>query len=559
MSDPIKIGLLTNGITIKGWQYSIIEKLLQDDRFELCAVIENAEPAQSTIAKIRGRWAKLPWLIINKIEARLSRWLFGQELKGLEIDVDDNIELACLGMPFQTLRVLPQVSPSGLIHRLSDEDIKQVEGLSLDVVLRFGFNILKGDILTVPRFGIWSFHHGDNAVNRGGPPGFWEVYENNPFSGATLQVLTEDLDNGIVIRKGLYSSYPFSWNENRRRLTWKSRNLMIDALRELATTGSVPKFDDVRSRPFNLYWHPLMMAPGPLVTAVASFKLFVRMAKRALEKLLWREQWQLALCRGPLQGKSMRKLEVLVPPDGSFWADPFIVEREGAKWLFFEDFNFSSGKGGISCVRLTDEGYDNFHQVMDLPYHLSYPFLFEHRGALYMIPETMANRTIEMWKCVHFPAQWEKTRTIFEDVAAVDATLFEHDGRWWMFTTQDRTGIGDMRAELFIYHTDDPVQGEWQAHLKNPVLVNGRWARMAGGFIHLPDGKLIRCAQKGGPTYGSGMHFMEITRLTTEIFEERRAETIQPDWRPDLVGIHHCHHLPDMTVFDMKVRRTRFR
>jgi methionyl-tRNA formyltransferase len=47
----------------------------------------------------------------------------------------------------------------------------------LGVLLRFGFNILSGEILTVARYGVWSYHHGDNDYYRGGPPHFWELVE----------------------------------------------------------------------------------------------------------------------------------------------------------------------------------------------------------------------------------------------------------------------------------------------------------------------------------------------------------------------------------------------
>src|SRR5262249_42080225 len=70
------------------------------------------------------------------------------------------------------------------VDRFDQNSIKKLKAARLDVLLRFGFRIIKGEILNCARFGVWSYHHGDNDFYRGGPAGFWEMYENNPLSGA---------------------------------------------------------------------------------------------------------------------------------------------------------------------------------------------------------------------------------------------------------------------------------------------------------------------------------------------------------------------------------------
>ena len=39
-------------------------------------------------------------------------------------------------------------------------------------MLRVGFNIIRGEILNVPKYGVWSFHHDDEVKYRGGPAGY---------------------------------------------------------------------------------------------------------------------------------------------------------------------------------------------------------------------------------------------------------------------------------------------------------------------------------------------------------------------------------------------------
>ena len=72
-----------------------------------------------------------------------------------------------------------------------------------------GSGIIKGDILNSTKYGILSFHHADNDINRGGPAGFWEVYLNQSESGFIIQKLNEVLDGGYVLKKGFFQTKPF--------------------------------------------------------------------------------------------------------------------------------------------------------------------------------------------------------------------------------------------------------------------------------------------------------------------------------------------------------------
>src|SRR4030095_17246901 len=116
---------------------------------------------------------------------------------------------------------------------IAGEDIETIGNHQIDVALAFGFRILKGDILTVPRYGVWSYHHGDNLVNRGGPAGFWEVMEGSPVTGSILQVLTEELDGGRVIYRSHAHTDQHSVRRNRANYYWKSSAFLLRKLRDL--------------------------------------------------------------------------------------------------------------------------------------------------------------------------------------------------------------------------------------------------------------------------------------------------------------------------------------
>jgi len=71
---------------------------------------------------------------------------------------------------FSTIDVKPNISKSGLVYRYGEEDIKRIKDLDLDLLIRGGSGILRGEILDICPNGVISFHHADNDINRGGPP-----------------------------------------------------------------------------------------------------------------------------------------------------------------------------------------------------------------------------------------------------------------------------------------------------------------------------------------------------------------------------------------------------
>ena len=133
-----------------------------------------------------------------------------------------------------------EVEPIGkkFVQRFPPDAIEKIQSKKLDVLLRFGFNILHGEILTSARYGVWSYHHGDNEFYRGGPPHFWELYEKAPLSGVILQVLTEELDGGLVLCKSLFATQPTVMvSRNRFAPYWGSTGLVIRKLNELHQFG----------------------------------------------------------------------------------------------------------------------------------------------------------------------------------------------------------------------------------------------------------------------------------------------------------------------------------
>jgi hypothetical protein len=216
-----------------------------------------------------------------------------------------------------------------------------------------------------------------------------------------------------------------------------------------------------------------------------------------------------------------------LPDDGlRFYADPFPVAKNGSLYVFVEEFPHRLGRGLISVVAFNEAGpIGTPRPVLETNGHLSYPFVFEHGGDMWMVPETCASETIDLYRAVEFPDRWVKEATLVAGIAASDATLFEHDGRWWMLATV-RDGGGAYSDALHIWSAPQ-ILGPWQPHRRNPVLVDIANARSAGRVVRR-GGRLVRPVQDCRGGYGAALGLAEITQLDDDGFAQRVMTYLRP-------------------------------
>jgi len=170
---------------------------------------------------------------------------------------------------------------------------------------------------------------------------------------------------------------------------------------------------------------------------------------------------------------------------------------------------------------------------------------------LYMCPETSSIREIRLYRCINFPLHWEHCATLMRDISAADTVMFEKDGRWWMLTNIDTSGLGDHSSELHVFYADSPLSQEWKPCTSGPVIYSPLFARN-GGLLMDASG-IYRVAQKQGfNTYGEGASIRRIVYLAEDGYEE----ALELDIELHIGGKKRdCHHLASnsrITVFDFK-------
>lgn len=219
-----------------------------------------------------------------------------------------------------------------------------------------------------------------------------------------------------------------------------------------------------------------------------------------------------------------------------YFADPFPVGNKDRTFLFCEEFPYALGYGILSVFEIGDDGtVSPPRPVLDPGYHVSYPCIFEHDGIFWMIPETAAGRTLDLYRAEDFPDRWVLHATLAAGCSFADATFFRHDGRCWIAATVPAEGQSD-RDTLSLFYADRP-EGEWFAHPGNPVVADVASARSAGWLVPCADG-LRRPAQDCTGGYGWGLTIARIDRLTTEDYAETVVARLKPPAEIRARGLH---------------------
>src|SRR5215213_6409274 len=540
---PLRIGLLVDSLTQPRWVSKIINDIRASGFTEICLVVKN-EATSEPRGRLESYWKNRQFLLYalyNRVDNYVS---LAEENAFEDVDVEELLS----GVP--VLGVMPVMKKFS--DWFPDDAVEQIRSYDLDVVISHGFRILRGEALRIARHGVWSYHHGDNLVNRGGPAGFWEVMEGSPLSGSVLQVLSEDLDNGEVLgRTWLRTSDRFSVRASRNSLYWRSSAFVMRKLRELYDSGNVASEKGV----FRPYYNRLHKMPTNAELLPKLCRLSLAYAASKLRYALYFDQWTLAyrFRNSPDDpNNSFYRFNYLVPPKDKFWADPFPVKFGGKYFVFFEEYLFKDDKAHISVIELSKSGASEATPVLKRDYHLSYPFMLHWNDRYYMIPETAGNKTIEVYAADRFPNEWKLETVLFEGIAARDATLFEVEGVWWMFVAIADTEFSD---ELHLYYSESPL-GPWKPHAKNPVKTDVRNSRPAGRPFYW-KGDLYRPAQDSSQCYGYGMRINKVVQLTPREFREEEVSQVLPQWRKDLRGTHTLNICDDLTIIDCLVHRRK--
>lgn len=556
--EKLRVGLLLDGMELEAWTYRMIEIIRASDYAEVCLVVINDASEKQSLAPTLANETTLGKALSNatrKILRALEQILVGGsgKLPNACLPLDGRNLLADV----DSIRVSPGIQ--SVSRHIEGDELSAIQARNIDVFIRLGSPTLSGGILRSARYGVWSYHQGDYRINRGGPSGYWEVMESWPETGCVLQVLTEEPDNGKGLFRSFSSTIDMSLQDNKSRSYWKTLHFIPRKLRQLHARGSEEFFARVNaeSKDLQFYDRRLYSAPSNGERSALLWKKLLQKVVMKYDELRYFNQWILLYDIQKDISTSLCRFRRIAPPKDRMWADPFIVARDNMYYVFIEEMLFVENKGHISLIVMNKDGsIEPPVTVLETPYHLSYPFLFEFENSLYMIPESGANRTIDVFKCLEFPTKWKYEKNLMKGCAAFDSTLLHWQGKWWLFAVVVETEGASSWDELFLYHSDHPISDDWTPHMKNPIVSDVALARPAGR-IFVRNGRLYRPSQNSSRRYGYGFNICEITNLTETDYEERVVSAVEPKWDKDIIGTHTMNYEDGLTIIDGLLRRRK--
>ena len=554
-APPLRLGVLTDGDEIPDWLARSLSEVTERGIARVELIIERVEPPSNRAAEPPSRRAAEPPSRLSRLWRNRSHLAFALagRFDGKRAQMPPPVSLRSLAPDAKWVQVAPETGR--FTDTFSADDVATVRAAGLDVMIRAGFRILKGEILDAARLGVWSFHHGDNRTNRGGPPGVWEVLENRDVTGVTLQRITAELDGGEVLARSVGRTERFSFSRNVAALYPRSARMLTRSL-ERAWRGRSPVQATGDHGPAEAYQHRLYRQPGNAELLRHGRQLvgsWLRQRSRWRgRESSWSIAWHFAPDRaGSAPHTVLHRYRELVSPPDRFEADPFVV-RDGERWwMFYEEFPWASRRGRIAVREMGPRGpVGEPRVVLDPPTHLSYPFVFRHEDQWYLMPESNESKRLDIYRATEFPWSWEPHATLLDPFDGVDATLHKHsDGRWYLFANLGEPGIS-YDEELHLFFSDSPF-GPFSPHPENPVVADVRRARMAGRLFE-SGGALMRPAQRCAPLYGAGLVLHVVEELSPSAYRERVVQELSPTWNDSLVGLHTINAQDGLSVIDLQ-------
>jgi hypothetical protein len=389
-----------------------------------------------------------------------------------------------------------------------------------------------------------------------GLAGFWEVLNQQPKTEFSVrhwpagQILPNTLAHGYSVT---CTTYLMNHLVLVRQLHHVLRELLTRRARDgvFATTTTQlhqPVLPQQPQRP----QQPQQAPAKPSTTQLLAYAAAVAQRSLTVKLKTWLGaslDWQVHYKHQDWPTLTLAGATAVPNRPGGFFADPFLHQTPQGLFCILEEFCGQRQRGIISALRLEPEGPVYLGPVLEEPFHLSFPYLFEFDGTLYMCPEMREAGEIRLYACKSFPMQWELHSVAIHDVAALDTLIFQHGKQWCLLTGILPGGDINLCPELHLFTAEDPLSGRWVPHAANPIVVDPEFARN-GGLLH-QAGKRFRVSQACVfGIYGASISVSEIQSVSADGYTEAVAQRFNARSKPGNLGLHHMCSVGGMTVWD---------
>jgi len=406
MSEKLKVGILVTDYTLNRADYETLDKIINGD-FAIVPVVIKCD-------------------VRDKKRSRTLYEMLDKKLFKVKKDYTEEVDGRLL------IKDIPEISinPSAEINPDKITDASRIKEYHLDIILQFGSFKLPENLIPCAKYGIWYTRFYDPVKFKTEIPVYWEFFKKTGEVGTVVQMITKSEDLPTTIYRSWELMNHYSLNINRNRVYGRASLFVPRILRGMYLQGNsyLDKLTQKYNSVIEFESQSLHVYPSLGIQLVHLWKILLIILRHVYKKVFYTDYWYLLVKVDEINkgmSTTLPSFTRIDSPKDRFWADPFIITSEGRYFLFVEEFINKTKKGHISVLETNNKGeIISTKTIIDQPYHMAYPFIFEHDGTFYMIPDTSQNKTIEIYQCKAFPDKWELVKVLMNDVYAADTTLY---------------------------------------------------------------------------------------------------------------------------------------
>ena len=232
--------LLINSHKLPLYQKEILNYILYNREIDLIQIIEIPEKKRNLFTfKLINKIIFKYLIYFEKIFLKTKKYT--QELKKLNINFDK----------IDVKKIYPTRKKYSDIFKNSD--FKKIKNLNPDLIFNFTDRLIKGEILSISKLGVLGFHLSDTDFQRNGLGGFYEIIEQEEYSGITVQKYNNLVDGGLVVYKKKFKTLKF-FTVNHDNLLKETLGVFKETM-QLALKNKI-NFKNPAKYKKKLYEHP---------------------------------------------------------------------------------------------------------------------------------------------------------------------------------------------------------------------------------------------------------------------------------------------------------------
>lgn len=238
-----------------------------------------------------------------------------------------------------------------------------------------------------------------------------------------------------------------------------------------------------------------------------------------------------------------------------WFADPFLLSvDEELIIVLVEEFRYDHPIGRIAKLVIDRQTYKLLEMVilLDLPTHLSFPFIYRKGADVFIIPENSKSGASYIYKFNNQTNNLKRLSTVI-DLPLTDATVYRYCDTDYLLSTNLPTPNGN---EMIVYEWD-MEKLEANIDKSHVIKYSSNYARNAGAVFNY-NGLVIRPAQDCNTVYGGGVIFHTFSCDNNDDSDFDILTTLYPNSFRYNQGLHTYNQLENLAVIDGRGYRMPF-